>query len=264
MDNRYLSDEEIKLKLENLLKEGLKKDNLIIDDDTFKLGLNYYFQELKDLSKKCVFGLSIKETLVVREKLGINNDRKELTFEEIKRNCGILDIGGIFNYSMMMLRRNIKNINMIFEKEFKEEPKIYKTLLGELNLSKKTFGLLQSYNIYTLGDLISYSKKELSKLKNIGKSNLNEIISAVHSYGFQLKDEEIIPSEEMISLDNKNEEELERISQEEVARKKRDLELEKLKIRHQRITIYIEELLKEQKQIEEEIEKIISDSKLKK
>lgn len=256
----YKSYEEIKIKLEKILKEGLKKDNLIIDDDTFKLGLDYYFQELKDLSKKCVFGLSIKETLVVRHYFGFNEEQRELTHEEIKRVCEVRDIAGIINYSLMMMRRNIKNINSILDRELKEEPKIYKTLLGELNLSKKTFGILQSHGIYSLGDLVRYSKSELAKLRNIGKNSLKEIINVVNFYGLKFKDEESNIQEEVISevgVDEQNNE-LENANKEQLEKKKRQLELKKIAIKYQRVTLYIEELKKEQKALEDEMKKLSS------
>lgn len=252
------SYEEIKIKLEKILKEGLKKDNLIIYDDTFKLGLDYYFQELKDSSKKCVFGLSIKETLVVRHYFGFNDEQRELKYEEIKRVCEVRDISGIINYSLMMMRRNIKNINSILDKELKEEPKIYKTLLGELNLSKKTFGILQSHEIYTLGDLISYSKSELAKLRNIGKNSLGEIFSVVRFYGLKFKDEESNIQEEVIPEVKVDEQknELENTDKEQLERKKHQLELKRLAIKYQRVTLYIEELKKEQQALEDEMKKL--------
>ena len=45
-------------------------------------------------------------------------------------------------------------------------------------------------NIYTLGDLVERTEDDLSKIRNLGKKSVDEIIEKLKDYGFDLKSNE--------------------------------------------------------------------------
>lgn len=63
------------------------------------------------------------------------------------------------------------------------------TVIEDLDLSKRSYHCLRRANIRTLEDLTQKSVYDLMKIRNLGRSSLNEIISKLTSYGLKLKED---------------------------------------------------------------------------
>jgi DNA-directed RNA polymerase subunit alpha len=59
-----------------------------------------------------------------------------------------------------------------------------------LDLSVRASNCLKRANIYTLGDLIERTEDDLSKIRNLGKKSVDEIIEKLKDYGCDLKSNE--------------------------------------------------------------------------
>lgn len=64
---------------------------------------------------------------------------------------------------------------------------ILKKRLNQKYFSVRTWNCLIAANVKTLGDMISYTRMDYLRLRNLGKKSLNEIEDYVSQYGFELK-----------------------------------------------------------------------------
>lgn len=71
----------------------------------------------------------------------------------------------------------------------KEENSLYSKGVRELELSIRSENCLLRGGIHTIGDLVSRSKDDLLKIRNLGKISLREIEEKVAKYGITLSDE---------------------------------------------------------------------------
>ena len=124
------------------------------------------------------------------------------------------------------------------EKSEEQRRKILETAIKDLNLSTRSFYGLKRAGIYTLQDLLHRTKQELLKFRNLGKESINEIILKLEEHGFVFNEdgelelgniEETIETEdlideietssllgEQITAEDKTQEELENMSEEEL------------------------------------------------
>jgi DNA-directed RNA polymerase subunit alpha len=56
-----------------------------------------------------------------------------------------------------------------------------------LDLSVRASNCLKRANIYTLADLVDHSEDDLSKIRNLGRKSIDEIIEKLKSQGYDLK-----------------------------------------------------------------------------
>jgi len=66
--------------------------------------------------------------------------------------------------------------------------------IEELELSVRAYNCLKRANIYTVGDLLKKTERELMDIKNFGKKSADEVIERLKAYGFSMakdKDEEL-------------------------------------------------------------------------
>ena len=68
--------------------------------------------------------------------------------------------------------------------------KIDKITLEELDLSVRSYNILKRKKIETLGDLRKLSYEELSKIRNMSRLPLREIIAKAKEYGIEFKVDE--------------------------------------------------------------------------
>ncbi|KMO85435.1 DNA-directed RNA polymerase subunit alpha [Megasphaera cerevisiae DSM 20462] len=66
-------------------------------------------------------------------------------------------------------------------------PDIGQIKIDVLDLSVRASNCLKRANIYTLGDLVERTEDDLSKIRNLGKKSVDEIIEKLKDYGFDLK-----------------------------------------------------------------------------
>lgn len=77
-------------------------------------------------------------------------------------------------------------------KEKIEDPKIklLKTSIDDLELSVRAYNCLKRSNMSTVGDLVANTEQELSKIRNLGKKSLKEVLDKVKEMGLTFKNEE--------------------------------------------------------------------------
>lgn len=64
--------------------------------------------------------------------------------------------------------------------------------IAELGLTIRSYHALNSQGIVTVGDLISYTEREVRGFKNIGKSSVFDIKKALIAHGHQLREEKML------------------------------------------------------------------------
>lgn len=92
-------------------------------------------------------------------------------------------------FSMFMNFEPIEEVSMpgVTESLSAEDEVLMKTV-ESLDLSVRSLNCLQSENIATIGQLLSYSKDELMKIKNFGRKSLTEIGEKLVEFNLFIKD----------------------------------------------------------------------------
>ena len=75
-------------------------------------------------------------------------------------------------------------------KEKDATKKVLDTSIADLELSVRSTNCLKRASILTVGDLVSKTYKELSKVRNLGSKALEEIIQKIESRGLSMKNDE--------------------------------------------------------------------------
>ncbi|MDY6064904.1 MAG: DNA-directed RNA polymerase subunit alpha [Finegoldia sp.] len=70
-----------------------------------------------------------------------------------------------------------------------DEETLYSINIEDLDLSLRSFNCLKRANINTVGDIASYKKSDIIKIKNFGKKSLDEVEDKLEELGVSLKDE---------------------------------------------------------------------------
>ena len=73
------------------------------------------------------------------------------------------------------------------EPEAPTEPDLNDIKIDVLDLSVRASNCLKRANIYTLGDLVERTEDDLSKIRNLGKKSVDEIIEKLQKEGYDLK-----------------------------------------------------------------------------
>ncbi|MCR5805776.1 MAG: DNA-directed RNA polymerase subunit alpha [Oscillospiraceae bacterium] len=81
-------------------------------------------------------------------------------------------------------------IEIMQEKDDKDNKKVLEMTIEELDLSVRSFNCLKRAGINTVEDLISKSEEEMMKVRNLGKKSFDEVKEKLHSLGFDLSSEE--------------------------------------------------------------------------
>ncbi len=90
----------------------------------------------------------------------------------------------------MDLPSEVYSTEPIVEKEDSGKDSILEMTIDELDLSVRSSNCLKRAGINTVKELISKSKSEMMKVRNLGTKSLEEVISKLVSLGFQLNDED--------------------------------------------------------------------------
>ena len=75
-------------------------------------------------------------------------------------------------------------------KEDSGKEKVLEMTIEELDLSVRAFNCLKRAGVNTVNDLINKTPEEMMKVRNLGKKSLEEVMSKLHSLGFNLSKEE--------------------------------------------------------------------------
>lgn len=133
---------------------------------------------LFDLNNREVLDLEKNETYVLRKRLGILDDGKFKSCEEI-------------SVDMKRPMLEIQRIELNALKKIKKTLDVsYKSILvSTLGLSVRAFGSLNDKSIDTLGKLLDLSIEELNRLCYMNKQTVLEIVDKVHKMGYLFRDE---------------------------------------------------------------------------
>lgn len=124
---------------------------------------------------------------------------KELILLEIWTNGSIHPRQAIHDAAKILLSlfapfqesRSFKSIFLNSRKNIQtkkgNEKKMISLDIGNLDLSLRPYTCLKRANIYTVGDLLQYSREELLLLKNFGKRSLEEVERNLHQLGLRLR-----------------------------------------------------------------------------
>ena len=170
----------------------VKSDYVIVDK---------VMDELFDLNQKIVMPLTELESYILRKKYGLLSDGYIEPNSKIgtELNLSRDKIADIINvcFSKLIFRikkmEQDKKILKMSSFDIKETENI---ALLSLNLNTKVVNYLLKRNIYTLRELLEYSKIELSKM--LPKKTFEEIVEYVHSIGFLFIDELAIADQKNI------------------------------------------------------------------
>ena len=62
--------------------------------------------------------------------------------------------------------------------------------IEELNISVRTYNCLKRHGVSTVGDLSAMAKEELTRVRNLGKRNYDEILEKLDNIGISLASED--------------------------------------------------------------------------
>ena len=83
-----------------------------------------------------------------------------------------------------------KNTQVMIEKEESKKEKVLETSIEELELSVRSFNCLKRAGIATVEDLTNRSENDMTKVRNLGKKSLDEVIAKLHSLGLNFAEED--------------------------------------------------------------------------
>jgi DNA-directed RNA polymerase subunit alpha len=99
------------------------------------------------------------------------------------------------HFQKLAAPEDIDGVKTLFADESEEDPgeeapDLSKTKIDELELSVRASNCLKRANIYTLADLLEKTEDDLSKIRNLGKKSVDEIIEKLKTNEYELKKSE--------------------------------------------------------------------------
>lgn len=88
------------------------------------------------------------------------------------------------------LVENMSQMALLVNREEDNQSKVLEMSIEDMDLSVRSYNCLKRANISTVEDLIKRTESDLSKIKNLGRRSLEEVIEKLASYGLTLKEEE--------------------------------------------------------------------------
>jgi len=82
------------------------------------------------------------------------------------------------------LTDEIKNTDIMVEKEDNKKNMVLEMTIEELDLSVRSFNCLKRAGINTVEDLVNKSESEMMKVRNLGRKSLEEVIGKLAALGF--------------------------------------------------------------------------------
>ena len=89
----------------------------------------------------------------------------------------IADLNAISNVSGLMQEKQVDNITKTLE-----------TPIEEIEFSVRAYNCLKRAGIHTVQDLINKREVEVTKIRNLGKKSLKEVIDKVHEMDLKFRD----------------------------------------------------------------------------
>ena len=88
------------------------------------------------------------------------------------------------------LNDNIRDMQVMIEKEEEEKDKVLDMTIEELDLSVRSYNCLKRAGINTVLELTQKSKDDMMKVRNLGKKSLEEVQEKMGTLGLSLKSNE--------------------------------------------------------------------------
>lgn len=131
-------------------------------------------------------------------RVGQNIDYDKLTIE-VETN-GTLSAREVISLSGKLIQDHISlfvdlvesmsQMEILVSREDDSASKVLEMTIEDMDLSVRSFNCLKRANISTVEDLIKKTESDLSKVKNLGKRSLEEVIEKLQSYGLSLRQDE--------------------------------------------------------------------------
>lgn len=95
------------------------------------------------------------------------------------------------------------NKDVIWKESQKKDDEIY---IEDMNLSKRTYNCLKRAGLFSANDIKKVGKSKLLKVRNLGRSSLEEIIRKMNAYGILMEtlDQSAVTTEEKLVIEQPN------------------------------------------------------------
>ena len=183
---RIVTKEEV---LKYLKFEFLEKNN--IKNKNYDEAISFLVNDLYNLNKSIVMPLNEEQTLMIRQYFGILNNGVRLASTKLAEiyNLSTQRILKKIDRIMLLLYRRILIVNdknKLSSVAINE--KYCNRTIDEFNFSYYIKGILIKNNIYTIGELLMFSRYELAKMTLSNKS-IKEIEFVIHNLNLKFIDE---------------------------------------------------------------------------
>ena len=88
------------------------------------------------------------------------------------------------------LVESMSQIDILVSREEDNQTKVLEMTIEDIDLSVRSYNCLKRAGINTVADLTKKSESDLSKVKNLGKRSLEEVIAKLVSFGLSLRNDE--------------------------------------------------------------------------
>lgn len=88
----------------------------------------------------------------------------------------------------VQMKDDVKNVEIMVEKEDSEDNKIMSMTIEELDLSVRSYNCLKRAAIHTIEELVSKSKSDMMKVRNLGRKSLEEVEAKLKELGLSLQE----------------------------------------------------------------------------
>ena len=88
------------------------------------------------------------------------------------------------------LSDNVRNTEIMVEKEDNKKEKVLEMVIEDLDLSVRSYNCLKRAGINTVEDLTNKTEEDMMKVRNLGRKSLEEVINKLYALGLSLSKEE--------------------------------------------------------------------------
>lgn len=186
----------------------LNEDAKLYMEITIGKGRGYVSAERNKLNQQPIIGLISVDSIytpvpkvnyyVENTRVGQITDYDKLTLEvwtngTLTPNEAISLGAKILNEHLNLfidLSDDAKNTEIMVEKTATSQSKLLEMTIEELDLSVRSYNCLKRAGINTVEDLIARTDEDMTKVRNLGRKSLEEVINKLHGLGLSLASEE--------------------------------------------------------------------------
>ncbi|MDD2446042.1 MAG: DNA-directed RNA polymerase subunit alpha [Clostridia bacterium] len=88
------------------------------------------------------------------------------------------------------LSTSLADVNVLISKEDDVQTKVLEMPIEEMDFSVRSFNCLKRANINTVEDLVSKTRTDMLKVRNLGLKSIEEVVQKLETYGLALREEE--------------------------------------------------------------------------